>query len=103
MPVIERSEAEVTVDKQTELVQSFIILEEPVPEESAWSDSFVLHKLYDPNDPDSQAQLKNGTYNVINYTDLNSTPIITTTTAVYQNMTTRQVQFSAYHRRDAEF
>jgi hypothetical protein len=57
MPIMETSEAKVTVDKQTRLVQSYKILTDPIADESAWSDSFVFHDVNNPDDPAFKAEL----------------------------------------------
>jgi hypothetical protein len=58
MPVIETSEAEVVVDKETRRVESYKILRDPVLDESAWSDNFVLHDVSNPDDPAFIAELQ---------------------------------------------
>ena len=50
MPIMETSEAEITVDKQTGRVQSYKILKDPAVDDSAWSDNFVFHTVNNPDD-----------------------------------------------------
>jgi hypothetical protein len=58
MPIFERAEAEIVVDNQTRRVLSYNILGEPTPDDSAWSDSFVIHDLSDPDDPAVKKEIK---------------------------------------------
>ncbi|PVI08697.1 hypothetical protein DM02DRAFT_9443 [Periconia macrospinosa] len=60
MPPVESSEAEVVLDKETGRIQSYQLLTEPIPEESAWSDSFVFHDLTEPIDPAVKAKIAGG-------------------------------------------
>ncbi|KAF1960031.1 hypothetical protein CC80DRAFT_590362 [Byssothecium circinans] len=72
MPVMETSEAEIVVDKESGRVESYRLLKDPVPDDSAWSDSFVIHNLTEPIDPTVKAQIARANK----------------TTSVSQNMTT---------------
>lgn len=51
MPVIEKSEAEVVVDKNTGLVHDYRLLKTPVSDDGAWSESFIVRNLTNPNGP----------------------------------------------------
>jgi hypothetical protein len=68
MPIIETSEAEVTVNSKTGKVHTFKILNEPTIIEEPWSDPFLVRNRSHPSDP-------------IEYTGQNLTAC--------QNMTTR--------------
>ncbi|KAL5393093.1 hypothetical protein PMIN06_001716 [Paraphaeosphaeria minitans] len=58
MPVFEKAEADIVVDKQGGSVLSYHILGEPTPDDGAWTDAFVLHALSDPNDPAVKKEIK---------------------------------------------
>ncbi|CAI6338340.1 unnamed protein product [Periconia digitata] len=57
MPVIERADANITVDKKTGKVQSYNLISTPTPDDSAWSESFVVRNLTNPDDPFVREQL----------------------------------------------
>lgn len=81
MPTFEKAEAEIVVDKEAKRVLSHRILGEPVADDSAWSDSFVVHDLSDPNDPAVQKEIKD-TSNLCD-------PDSPCPSMVMQNLTTR--------------
>jgi hypothetical protein len=58
MPVFEKAEADVVVDKQSGRVLSYDIVGDPIPDDSAWSESFVIHDLSDPDDPAVKKEIK---------------------------------------------
>jgi len=47
IPIFETSEAEIVVDKATERIQSYRLLQDPTPDPTAWSDEFVIRNLTD--------------------------------------------------------
>jgi hypothetical protein len=56
---METSEAEVVLDKETSRVLSYQLLREPAPDDSPWSDSFVMHNLTEPIDAATQKTIAN--------------------------------------------
>jgi hypothetical protein len=48
MPIIETSEAEVTVDITNGNILAYHLLDQPKPDESAWSDAFIVRNLTEP-------------------------------------------------------
>jgi hypothetical protein len=57
MPIVERSDAEIIVDRVTGNVQSYRLVAAVTPDDSAWSESFIIRNLTDPNDPQSRKQM----------------------------------------------
>lgn len=74
MPIFETSTAQVVVD-ETGGVQQYHILDEPVPDRSAWTDAFIWHEVTDPDEPAFKNTIKtfNSSGTVTQYAQQNIT------------------------------
>lgn len=50
-PIIETSPASIVINMETEQIESYQLLEDPVPDETAWTDYYVLHNHTSAPDP----------------------------------------------------